>query len=463
MDPAAISLGDWFWTGDESGDKVGYSVSTAGDLDNDLWDDVVIGAPFDTDSVAAEGVAYVFHGSAAGLSSSPVETLSVGQKGARFGWSVAAAGDVNGDTVDDLLVGAPEYDSGVYQLGKVGRVFLYLGADVLGVEPTYSWSYTGTVKSGDLGYAVSTAGDLNGDGRDDVVVGSPHYTDDEENESNEGAILVFYGSDSGLADTPDWIFDSDQGGAQLGHAVGTAGDVNHDGFDDLIGGAPTYDNSLENEGAVYLFLGSGSGLGSSPAWIAYGGQEDAGFGASVGTAGSVNGDLYADVVVGAPGFSGVSDANEGAAFAFCGTGGSPVLGSVPCWSKISDQAASWFGDSVGAAGDVDGDGFDDVIVGAYNYEPVPDTGYQGAAFIFFGSASGLQPWAGWMAGGDKAQTEFGFSVGAAGNVHSGGTGHILVGAPRYFKDHDAQGRAFAFYGPLEPAPLERIYLPIVAR
>ena len=465
-DPVAVSLGDWAFTGDESGDNVGYTVSSAGDLNDDGWDDVVVGAPYDTGLVAAEGVVYVFHGSAGGLSLVPDQTLSAGQKGARFGWSVSTAGDVNDDGLDDLLVGAPEYDNGEYQVGKVGRVYLYLGVPGVGVSPTYSWSYTGTVKMGDLGYAVNTAGDMNDDGYDDIVVGSPHYTDDPEgDEQNEGAVLVFYGQDGApfLSLVPDWTYESNQAGAQLGSAVGTAGDVNNDTYDDIIAGAPTYDNTQANEGAAYLFLGSSLGPGTSPDWTSYGGQADAWFGASVGTAGRVNGDAYADIVVGAPRYSNVPDVHEGAAFAFCGMGSSPGLGSAPCWSKTSDQAASWFGASVGTAGDVDGDGFDDIVVGAYEYEPVPGTGYQGAAFIFYGSGTGLRPWAGWMAGGDKAQTEFGFSVGTAGNVYDGGTSDVVVGAPRYFHEHDAQGRAFAFYGPLEPAPVHQTFLPLVAR
>jgi hypothetical protein len=114
------------------------------------------------------------------------------------------------------------------------------------------WAAQSDQASSFFGNSVATAGDVNGDGYDDVIVGAYTYDDGQD---NEGRAFVFHGSATGLSSVADWTAESDQGGAQFGYSVGTAGDVNGDGYGDTIVGAPSYDNPETDEGAAFAYLG----------------------------------------------------------------------------------------------------------------------------------------------------------------------------------------------------------------
>src|SRR5262245_47250081 len=150
-----------------------------------------------------------------------------------------------------------------------------------------------------FGISVGTAGDVNGDGYDDVIVGAYQY---DNGKPDEGRSFVYQGSVSGLSTTPDWRAESNQTNAYFGIAVGTAGDVNGDGYDDVIVGADQYDHGQTDEGRTFVYYGSASGLSSKPNWTAETNQTNARFGVAVGTAGDVNGDGYGDLIAGGNGF-----------------------------------------------------------------------------------------------------------------------------------------------------------------
>ena len=183
---------------------------------------------------------------------------------------------------------------------------------------------------------------------------------------------------------PAWSFDCDQSGAHLGFSVCSAGDVNGDGYSDVLVGAPDNDNGQSDEGAAYLFLGSPAGLSLAPGWTREGDQASARFGLSVASAGDMNGDGYSDVLVGAPGYTD-GQAGEGAVFLYLGSSGG--LSSVPARLWQGNQAGARFGSSVSGAGDVNGDGFDDVLVGVPGFDGGQSD--EGAAFLFLGAASAL--------------------------------------------------------------------------
>ncbi len=244
-----------------------------------------------------------------------------------------------------------------------------------------------------LGISVAGAGDVNGDGYADVIVGAYQY---DAGQTDEGAAFVFLGSANGIASgnstTAAAQLESDQVGAQLGVGVAGAGDVNGDGYADVIVGAFGYDAGQTNEGAAFVFLGSASGVASgSPATAAAqleSDQADAYLGFSVAGAGDVNGDGYADVIVGAHLFD-AGKTNEGAAFVFLGSArgvasGNPTTAAA---QLESDQENAQLGRSVAGAGDVNGDGYADVIVGAFGYDAGQTN--EGAAFVFLGSARGV--------------------------------------------------------------------------
>jgi hypothetical protein len=446
----------WFFDGENQGDELGYAVSTAGDVNNDGYDDVIVGAPraviSATGKVTKTGVAYIFYGSSVGLGDEPAWKVGMVDRGDEFGFSVAAAGDLNGDGWDDVAVGAPEY--GKYPLPQRGRVYVFYGADA-GPSLTPDWTFEIAQAEAKLGISVAGAGDVNGDKYDDLIVGAQLY---DGGESNEGAAFVFYGSASGLITTTYWMAESDQASALFGGSVSTAGDVNGDGYDDVIVGAAQFDLSETNEGAAFVYHGSEAGLPVAPAWVVAGGQAEAEFGAAVSTAGDVNGDTYDDVIVGAPIYD-ADWADGGSAVVFYGS--KLGLSADANWRDTGPHAASGFGRAVAAAGDVNADGYDDVIVGVPFYQH--DEPKEGGGFVYLGSGTGLSRTPGWVVEGNKADAWLGRAVATAGKVNGDDYADILAGAPNFRRDRFYQGRAFAYYGSSHLGTQFSVFLPCVLK
>jgi len=217
---------------------------------------------------------------------------------------VAAAGDVNGDGYGDVLIGEPYYDTDGIGDGDgnslpwdedQGRVLLYYGG-AGGVSLTPAWTAVGSQFQENFGFSVGSAGNVNGDAFGDVIVGAPHYANGQ---ANEGRVLVYHGSATGFPVAANWSAESDQGNAQFGASVAGAGDVNGDGYGDVVVGAPRYYVSAGYDGRVSVYYGSGSGLGGGTHLNLPSSSLPDNFGFSVAGAGDVNGDGYADILVGA--------------------------------------------------------------------------------------------------------------------------------------------------------------------
>jgi len=375
----------------------GSSVAGAGDVNGDGYADVIVGAYRYDAGETDEGAAFVFLGGPSGVASGNPATaaarLESNQAFAQLGWSVAGAGDVNGDGYADVIVGAYTYDAGETDEGAA-FVFLGSASGVANGNPaTTAARLESNQEFAQLGYGVAGAGDVNGDGYADVIVGAPQY---DAGETDEGAAFVFLGSASGIASgnpsTAAAQLESDQASANLGYSVSGAGDVNGDGYADVIVGADAYDAGDTDEGAVFVFLGSASGVAdgdpSTAATQLESNQTSAFFGSSVAGAGDVNGDGYADVIVGTFSYD-FGQADEGAAFVFLGSA-SGIADGNPATAAAqleSNQAGASFGVSVAGAGDVNGDGYADVIVGATGYDAGQTD--EGAAFVYLGGAPGI--------------------------------------------------------------------------
>ncbi|MCI0347551.1 MAG: integrin alpha, partial [Chloroflexi bacterium] len=383
------------------------------------------------------------------LTGTPAE-LQSDEANARLGFSVAGAGDVDGDGYGDVIVGAPYFDAG--QINE-GAAFLFLGsasgiAD--GSPATAAAQLESDLAFANLGESVAGAGDVNGDGFDDVIVGDPNY--------GNGAAFVFHGSASGVADgnpaTAATRITADPtemptcpagGNAGFGVSVAGAGDVNGDGFDDVIVGAPRYPpcssvSGILGIGAAFVFSGSASGIADASSLTAAtrieGNEQQGWLGASVAGAGDVDGDGYGDVIVGAPLYSSL-ESDEGAAFMFLGGALGIASGTAATASAQleSNHALAHLGSSVAGAGDVDGDGYGDVIVGAPDYDASPSDSSEGAAFVFLGSASGVASanpgTAATRLVSDQAHSALGVSVAGVGDVDRDGYGDVLASASKY--------------------------------
>jgi menaquinone-dependent protoporphyrinogen IX oxidase len=429
----------WTAESDQAFALFGYAVASAGDVNGDGYDDVIVGAPYYGRGHSNEGAVFVFHGSAAGPGPTAAWTAESDQAFALFGYAVASAGDVNGDGYDDVMVGAPGYDNGRI---SQGAAFLYQGS-ASGLETVPSWTAEGSRALALFGNDVASAGDVNGDGYDDVIVGAPGYYD--RFDWFEGWSFVYHGSASGLSASANWTAEGNQRGAKFGDAVHTAGDVNGDGYADVIVGAPGYDHGQQNEGRAFVYHGSAAGLSTTIAWTAESERRSAHLGDAVGTAGDVNGDGYDDVVVGAPHYHRVYDrgrSNRGAAFLYHGSPTGPSAAAD--WMKEGDRARGRFASAVATAGDVNGDGYDDVLIGAPYYDN--DGTNEGAAFLYYGTAAGLRETADWATESDQTWALFGNAVNTAGDVNGDANADIVVGAPFYDRGQWDEGRSYLFYG-----------------
>lgn len=402
------------WITSEDG-TYGQSVSGAGDVNGDGFGDIIIGS---IDYWNHGGVS-AYLGSATGLSAVPDWRVVSDQTGDGFGWSVATAGDVNNDGFSDIIVG--DYRRIGASQGP-GHAYLYLGsADGLSTDP--AWVMSGSQDLAVFGFDVSSAGDVNGDGYDDVIIGAPEYDDDH---TDEGRAFLFLGSSSGLSPAPDWTADGEQPGALFGWSVAGAGDVNGDGFDDLLVGALNFHDTAPGEGLVALYMGSPSGPSSLPSWRFDGGGITAAYlGYVVAAAGDVNGDGFGDVVLGATGAT-ADTITGGRAFLFLGSVSG--LPAEPAWTIEGAQDGQWMGGSLASAGDVNADGYGDIIVGSPGLSG--DLRSQGRVLVFTGSPTGLQTEPDWEILGDEELDLLSWSVAGAGDVDGDGAGDIVLGNSR---------------------------------
>jgi hypothetical protein len=332
-DPVRITAADPTATGDPytfnglaPGDWLGYAVAGPGDVNGDGHADLAAGA---FPSAASTGQVIVFDGA----DGSFLYSVAGEAEGDAFGRALGGAGDVDGDGLPDLVVGAPGADPAGNGSGRV-RVLRGLDGAVL-------WSADGGASFDGLGASVAGAGDVNGDGRDDVIAGAPGA------DGNTGYARVY----SGVGGAVLWTFPGDAPGDRAGAAVAGVGDLDGDGRDDVAVGFPGSGARTAGGGRVVVFSGADGALLLDIA----GTDPYAGLGASVAGADDVDGDGAPDFLIGAPAYSGVA-ANAGRVELY-GAGGARLRR----WEGTLAQDQLGF--SVAGAGDFDGDGTPDLMVG----------------------------------------------------------------------------------------------------
>lgn len=415
----------------------------SGDVTGDGIADVVAGSVLTSvGGRNAAGVVHVFFGGAS-PHTSPDLTLQAPspEGGARFGWSIAI-GDVNGDGQKDIVVGALFANGGTDN--GTGAVYVFFGGSLLDAQADATLQVSGLNPLAHFGWSLA-AGDVTGDGIDDVVVGAENVRVGGRRQAGE--VFLFAGSRSFSGTlTASFLSPAPQEGGAFGHSV-AVGNLNGDPFADIIVGAPNEDaGSTEDAGRTYVFLGGATvdptvdAALSQPIPL-----PSSGFGAAV-TSGDVNGDGFDDVIVGTPHprltrtlFSAQSDPGEVYIF----LGGNPFDSTSDRRLQAPAPARNdAFGGSL-AAGDVNRDGSDDLIVGSV---AIVGGGVDGKAYLFFGgAASDASADFTFVASPPERNAQFSVAV-AAGDINGDGRADAVIGSvkPGTLGLGQGQGKVFAF-------------------
>ncbi|MBN4006631.1 tandem-95 repeat protein [Nostoc sp. LPT] len=410
--------------GIDASDESGFSVSNAGDINNDGFDDLIIGS-------FTAGESYVVFGNSGFAASLNLSTLN-GSNGFvikginssdKAGFSVSNAGDFNGDSFDDLIIGARyAVPNSKFEAGQSYVVFgknsgFSASLNLSTLNGSNGFAINGIDVRDESGFSVSSAGDINGDGFDDLIIGARNA--DPNGNIDAGQSYVVFGKSSGLTASLNLSTLNGSNGFAIngidvrdesGFSVSSAGDINGDGFDDLIigaGNATSSNRSIINANETYVVFGSStfaasidlSNLNGSNGFVINGIDAGDGLGFSVSSAGDFNSDGFDDLIIGAvfadP--NGKTDAGKsyvvfGKSSGFDANFNLSSLDGSNGFALNGIDAGDDSGFSVSGAGDINGDGFDDLIIGAPDASKGQDYFFgEGQSYVIFGFASTTPP------------------------------------------------------------------------
>jgi len=480
--------------GERDRDLSGESVSNIGDINGDGIDDVIVGAAFAGPNGTQSGRSYVVFGRRDGfdpnvqlsaLDGSNGFVLDGEAAGDLAGATLAAAGDVNADGIDDLIIGAPRADPN----GPVsGRSYVVFGRtegfeanlQLSALDGSDGFKLDGEAAYDSAGKSVSGAGDVNGDGIDDLAIGASGA---DFNGFNSGRSYVVFGSSEGFESTvqlsaldgTDGIrIDGEAADNGAGVSVAAAGDVNADGIDDLVIGAPRADPNGSLSGRSYVVFGRTEGFEATVQLSALDGSN--GFrldgeavndfsGQSVSGAGDVNGDGIDDLLIGSyddlfsPPLSGRSHVVFGDPDGFDATLQLSALDGGDGF-KLDGSPGDYTGPSVSSAGDINGDGVHDLVIGAEYADPNGNN--SGRSYVVFGTAGelfspvellSLDGTDGFKLVGEMPGDRSGGAVSAAGDVNGDGVDDVIIGARRADPNGDRSGRSYVVFGRVTGTPV----------
>jgi hypothetical protein len=433
-----MSGADAWFHGELADDDAGRSVAFVGDVDGDGLDDWAVGVTSNDRGSTDGGSVFLFGGDAADemTAATAAARVSGGTASDYLGWAIAGAGDVDGDGLAEVLIGAYNANTGGTDAGAV----YLLGGGLAGTESVGSARLTvlGSTAYDIAGYALDAGRDVDGDGVGDLAIGAP-YEDSAGNRA--GAAYLVNGTRTGTMDTSaaDAIRTGEIALDRAGSAVALVGDLDGDGFGEWMVGAWGDSTVGPRSGAVYVEFGPLSGTASLASadtkWLGVRTGDRAGL--ALSAAGDVDGDGLDDALVGAP---------YGTAAYLVGNDTGVLSLSAATATFTQEVASSRLGTSVSGGGDIDGDGFADVVLGAPNATvTTPSTG---AAYVLRGPLSGtvLVADADGLLRGDVANDYAGTSVSNRGDVDGDGLSDVLVGAVGSDDGGAASGSAWLFLG-----------------
>jgi len=458
---AAKAIGTFLGT--QASERVGYWLNQAGDVNGDGYDDFLIANYHNQTNGYDAGATYLILGKA---NANWAKGVSLTQANARFlgdskysalGYHIDGGGDVNGDGLSDFILGSPAgNEDGKDRPGSAYIIFGRAAANWgYNFVPEYSAdaSYEGEVDYDQLGKSVAIVGDVNNDGYDDILMGAPFY---DGYTTNGGKVYLVLGKSGGwvthgkIAQYADASFRSSTEAEEAGYLVSGAGDVNGDGCDDFLIGAPGKGNAYLLFGRIRASWGSNFNLGSADVVFSRSNRTD-NLGWIVASAGDVNHDGFSDILITTP-YNAENGTESGKTYL--------VLGHAGTWTQnfdISLTDASFLGEaaydnsgwSASGIGDINADGFDDFMIGAwYNNQAGQDAG---KAYIIYGKSSGWQrnvnlSTVGDYILGENAINYMGFSVSAAGDINNDGVSDFIVSAPYSNEAFSWGGKIYAFLG-----------------
>ncbi|MBK7442831.1 MAG: FG-GAP repeat protein [Bacteroidetes bacterium] len=353
--------------------------------------------------------------------------LEMNQESSYFGVVVEGAGDINGDGYDDLMVCSFKYD---YINFGTGAAFIYYGSPT-GINNIPDDTLSNNITDSEFGLVASSAGDLNADGYDDLIISAPAIT----------TVYVYLGSATGIIKTPIAALDDLPISYNFGEELAGGGDVNNDGYDDIVIGAPTYTSGQYEEGCICVYHGSASGINLTMATLIQGNQASANFGSSVAIGMSVNGDEYDDLIVGALRYDN-GNTDEGRTYVF--NGSASGINPLAVTTLEVNQTSANFGSAVASIGDINNDGFGDIASSAPSYDNVQSS--EGLVKVYLGGALGINAIAISSIESNKIGAYLGNQISSIGDVNNDNFDDLLVGCVNYSNGEYSEGGAYLFYG-----------------